>query len=104
VRCTLRSGGRATSLDVWEGSAGETAVNRVVRRGALPVLIALVAGTVAALPSSAAPTWLSPPATALSEFSSRGQQPQVGIDAAGNTTVIWRAAGDFGTDFVVEVA
>jgi hypothetical protein len=65
-------------------------VNRVVRRGAVPVLIALVAGTVAALPSSAAPTWITPPLdislpTALAEM-----RPQVAVAPDGSATAVWQ--------------
>ena len=65
-------------------------MNRVVRRGATPVLLALVATGLAAAPAGAAPTWVAPAVTLAEGTSARPPaDSHVVVDAAGNATVAW---------------
>ena len=65
-------------------------MNRAVRRGATPVLLALVATGLAAAPAGAAPTWVAPAVTLAEGTSARPPaDSHVVVDAAGNATVAW---------------
>ena len=65
-------------------------MNRVVRLGATPVLLALVATGLAAAPAGAAPTWVAPAVTLAEGTSARPPaDSHVVVDAAGNATVAW---------------
>ena len=65
-------------------------MNRVVRRVATPVLLALVATGLAAAPAGAAPTWVAPAVTLAEGTSPRPPgDSHVVVDAAGNATVAW---------------
>ena len=65
-------------------------MNRAVRLGATPVLLALVATGLAAAPAGAAPTWVAPAVTLAEGTSARPPaDSHVVVDAAGNATVAW---------------
>ncbi len=76
-------------------------MNGVVRRGALPVLIALLAGMLAALPSSAAPMWLAP-SEWLSPDGAHPTEPQVAMNAAGDVVAVWQGEYDGGTKRIIQ--
>jgi hypothetical protein len=82
-------------------------MNGFVRRGALPVLVALMVGGLTAVPANAAPpTWVAPPVKVSLE-GSRAFEPQVAVDAAGNVTAIWTRVHileDLSTRYVAEAA
>jgi hypothetical protein len=65
----------------------------LVRRGALPLVFALVAAPLAWPPVSAVPTWVSPPVT-LASGDPGPEDPQVTVDAAGNATAVWLQTSD----------
>ena len=65
-------------------------MNRAVRRGFLPVLIALVAVTLAALPAWAAPpTWDSQPEDISLPTGLSDMKPQVAMGPDGSATAVW---------------
>ena len=76
-------------------------MNGVVRRGALPVLIALLAGMLATLPSSAAPMWLAP-SEWLSPDGAHPTEPQVAMNAAGDVVAVWQGEYDGGTKRIIQ--
>jgi hypothetical protein len=63
-------------------------MNRVVRRVAAPVLLALVATDLAAAPAGAVPTWVAPAVT-LAEGTNEPGDQHVVVDADGNATAVW---------------
>jgi hypothetical protein len=66
-------------------------MNRVVRRVAPPVLLALVAAGLAAAPAGAAPTWVAPAVT-LAHGTNEPGDSHVVVDADGNATTWWAPA------------
>ena len=64
---------------------------RVIKHLILLVATGLVGATLVASPASAAPTW-RPVTNLFADLSAPGgsaQTPNVGVDAAGNATVVW---------------
>ena len=77
---------------------------RLVRRLALVVTAGALGATLAATPAVAAPTW-RPVTNLFADLSAAGGSaftPAIGIDAAGNSTVVWSRYN--GTQYVVQAS